>query len=749
MVEQRPSLPRRLANWRQGLAARFTALFLVMALIVAVTGVFGISRITLVGGTVQEMVRTRAAQEKMAVLMKVTVQESRVHLLEAAMAFREADDFDFARDDYEMMRERFRGYLNLLLKGNAKVGIEAAPAGSKLEQKISAVQAVWTEFEAAAGRLLSLKSELLEAAAADASGAAAKESLSNPRLNLLIREDILAASGKVESAIDELLVTVGTLMNETREEVAAVQRKARVALVSVSVSAVVLALLLGMAATRRLVIRPLLEMKGAAEKIASGDLTHTLPIRGRGEIALLGGAINTMAANLKEMFLKIREVTESLSQTTEDIVSASRRVMSAADVQKTAIETTAGAVADMSVSNTAMVESAHRLSQSAVNASSVITETRQAINSVAGSSEVLESSTEATASSVHQLIMGIREIAKGLESLSASSERITSSVTQVSASTKEIEHHAVESVGLAEQVLADASGRGAAAAVDALTGIERIRASVRSLADVVESLGKRSLDIGSILTIIDDIADRTNLLALNAAILSAQAGVHGRGFAVVAAEIKHLAEKTSVSVKEIGGLIATVREETSSSVTKAASGLEAVDAGLKLVRGVERALGSIAKSSVASSDMAKAIQRSTAEEAQAVNQIAHAIQEMVSHAEGIARALQEQNTGSIFIIGQTEKMKEVSRQVRGAIGEQRQGSNHMVEAIDDVARQAEAIAQATGLQKQKNAEIVSSMDRIQQATGSLVLSSNEMKPTIGALTSAAQKLHDELEKFTV
>jgi len=88
---------------------------------------------------------------------------------------------------------------------------------------------------------------------------------------------------------------------------------------------------------------------------------------------------------------------------------------------------------------------------------------------------------------------------------------------------------------------------------------------------VIQSLGARSRDIGSILTIIDDIADRTNLLALNAAILSAQAGVHGRGFGVVAAEIKRLAEKTSLSVKEIGGLIGTVREETAASVTQAAA----------------------------------------------------------------------------------------------------------------------------------------------------------------------------------
>jgi len=132
-----------------------------------------------------------------------------------------------------------------------------------------------------------------------------------------------------------------------------------------------------------------------------------------------------------------------------------------------------------------------------------------------------------------------------------------------------------------------------------------------------------------------------------------------------------------------------------------------------------------------------------------VTEIARSIQEMAGQVENISRALQEQNSGSAFIIGQTEKMKDISRQVRSAIDEQRQGSAHMVDAIGNVARQAESIAQATGMQKEKSADIGRSMDRIQHATSTLVVSSNEMKATVGALTSAAQKLHDELQKFTV
>ena len=134
MTEPRRSFPSRLQSLRHGLAARFTALLLVMALIVAATGTFGIVKITLVGSSVQQMVRTRAAQEKMAVLMKVAVQESRVHLLEAATVATAAD-FEVAKDDYEMMRDRLRGYVELLLAGNARSASRPRRRGARSSRR--------------------------------------------------------------------------------------------------------------------------------------------------------------------------------------------------------------------------------------------------------------------------------------------------------------------------------------------------------------------------------------------------------------------------------------------------------------------------------------------------------------------------------------------------------------------------------------------------------------------------------------
>ena len=115
---------------------------------------------------------------------------------------------------------------------------------------------------------------------------------------------------------------------------------------------------------------------------------------------------------------------------------------------------------------------------------------------------------------------------------------------------------------LAEKVSREASERGMTAIREAIKGMQNIRQAVEATADVVNRLGKRSQEIGQILKVIDEVTDQTSLLALNAAILAAQAGEHGKGFAVVADEIKDLADRTAASTQEITGLISAVREET-------------------------------------------------------------------------------------------------------------------------------------------------------------------------------------------
>ena len=133
---------------------------------------------------------------------------------------------------------------------------------------------------------------------------------------------------------------------------------------------------------------------------------------------------------------------------------------------------------------------------------------------------------------------------------------------------------------------ADSSGRasssaqnGAAIVRDTVQGMNRIADHVRNSAKVVEQLGTRSDQIGEIVATIEDIADQTNLLALNAAIEAARAGEQGRGFAVVADEVRALAERTTKATREIGAMIKSIQQETKLAVGAMEDGVEEVERG--------------------------------------------------------------------------------------------------------------------------------------------------------------------------
>jgi methyl-accepting chemotaxis protein len=112
-----------------------------------------------------------------------------------------------------------------------------------------------------------------------------------------------------------------------------------------------------------------------------------------------------------------------------------------------------------------------------------------------------------------------------------------------------------------------------------IEGMGRIEQTVRQSATVVAALGRSSGQIGEIVGIINDIADQTNLLALNAAIEAARAGEQGRGFAVVADEVRALAERTTRATREIGEMIKAIQNETRSAVAAMEKGVKEVETG--------------------------------------------------------------------------------------------------------------------------------------------------------------------------
>jgi methyl-accepting chemotaxis protein len=347
------------------------------------------------------------------------------------------------------------------------------------------------------------------------------------------------------------------------------------------------------------------------------------------------------------------------------------------------------------------------------------------------------------------MLASIRHVSENAEALSSSAEQTSSAITEVSASVKEVEQRAVESAGLAEKVLQEASDRGMAAAAEAIQGMDNIKEAVEASAEVINRLGKRSQEIGQILKVIDEVTDQTGLLALNAAILAAQAGEHGKGFSVIAEEIKELAERTAASTQEIAGLIVTVRKEVGQSVQAMERGRSAVESGVDLVRVTRDVLEQVTDSSKQSADMARAIEKTTAEQARGIAQITESVVSITNQIEHISRATQEQHRGSEQIIKAVETMRDITRRLKFAIQEQTTGSRQIAGAMETVTAQAAQIARSTSEQTEGTRHISEAVASIQKITENSVDMSIEIDIAMQTLRERAGALQAELAKFNL
>ncbi|AAQ57711.1 methyl-accepting chemotaxis protein [Chromobacterium violaceum] len=227
--------------------------------------------------------------------------------------------------------------------------------------------------------------------------------------------------------------------------------------------------------------------------------------------------------------------------------------------------------------------------------------------------------------SVRQLTGDVGQIRDSSARQSQAANATAASVEQLSVSVT----HIAESARVAEQRAreADALSSQAAANVDATAAeIGRIAHTVRQLADVLGGMQQRSDRISGIVSVIRDIADQTNLLALNAAIEAARAGEQGRGFAVVADEVRKLAERTAQATLEISDVIQTMQKDTSHAADSMSGALEQVEQGVKLAGESSQSIQQISGQAQQVVHAVGDIAVSTAEQSSASQEIARHIE---------------------------------------------------------------------------------------------------------------------------
>ena len=219
---------------------------------------------------------------------------------------------------------------------------------------------------------------------------------------------------------------------------------------------------------------------------------------------------------------------------------------------------------------------------------------------------------------------------------------------------------------------ADRAG-GAATAADAVSVISR--------------LGGRIDEIGKILSVIDDVSEQTNLLALNAAIEAARAGEHGRGFAVVADEVRKLAERTRQATKEIAGMIATIQVETTAAVDVMGQGRGSVEGSMALAEEAGAALTRIVEATERTEDMIRQIAAASEEQSATSEQIARSVAQISSESETAA-------SGIARIAGGIDTLDGLTTELRSLVARFRTGAPEAAPAVqsgDGAARRSPAV----------------------------------------------------------
>lgn len=248
------------------------------------------------------------------------------------------------------------------------------------------------------------------------------------------------------------------------------------------------------------------------------------------------------------------------------------------------------------------------------------------------------------ASASDQLHATSEQIATGAEEVAAQTGTVATAGEEMSATSNDIARNCAIAADAARQS-ADSATAGVVVVQETIAGMGLIAERVRRTAESVGSLGTRSEQIGDIIGTIEDIADQTNLLALNAAIEAARAGEQGRGFAVVADEVRALADRTTKATREIGEMIQAIQKETRDAVAAMEEGVMEVKRGTDSSRksglALDEILEKINEVSMQVSQIATAAEQqmaTTAEVATNIQQITEVVHQTAQGAEETAAA---------------------------------------------------------------------------------------------------------------
>lgn len=276
--------------------------------------------------------------------------------------------------------------------------------------------------------------------------------------------------------------------------------------------------------------------------------------------------------------------------------------------------------------------------------------------------KVAESSTQ-VATAANQVHSTAERIATGAEQVAAQSITVATAGEEMASTSSDIARNCQYAVEGA-QVATQTAQRGFDVVRQTIDGIKFRGLKTRENANIVESLGSRSDQIGAIVATIEDIADQTNLLALNAAIEAARAGEQGRGFAVVADEVRALAERTTRATKEISEMIRAIQSETKLAIASMEEGVKGTERGAAEAAQLETSLNEILEQIGSVSMQIHQIATAAEEQTATTNEISSNMHQITEVVQQTSQGAHESATAASQLNGNAEELQRLVRQFK-------------------------------------------------------------------------------------
>jgi len=247
-------------------------------------------------------------------------------------------------------------------------------------------------------------------------------------------------------------------------------------------------------------------------------------------------------------------------------------------------------------------------------------EMRELVTQIDRASNEVESEAKSAASTAQELSQSNIDQAQEISFSAEQMEQVSDNMRLMSDKAKRSAEMAADSI--------NAAGRGATSVRNTIEGMNNIRDQIQETSKRIKRLGESSQRIGEIVALIDDIAEQTNILSLNAAIQASMAGEAGRGFAVVSDEVQRLAERSTDATRRISELVSTIQNDTNDAVLSMEKATQQVVQGTQVADSAGKALAEIEKVSNDLSGLVNAISSESNQHAEVVTQVSSNVSEV-------------------------------------------------------------------------------------------------------------------------